>query len=721
MKLQHIARNIGGLRNAGASHKQKILSLLIPAFIHFLSIGIYLHPLTSAPTPSESPDHKQRWKLIYSPHPQLDEIHIMSTENHDISPQPTTSWTDAWYNDYWGRPLTSESSHKSWRPLSIWSFRFGKGGDGGRWLIAIVGKAVGGFMEGILGLFGSGLRSDNAETYNKALAPGDGSLASELFVHRFINVLIHAAIVQIIGAVATLLFSSRKQNQSNLQLYTKYISQILFALHPVHVEAVANVANRPHILALLFNTTILDPNVPLVAVAILGSMGLLTAETAIFQFPAIVLTMTAIRYRELLVEENKNEDGTTDTSQTASKTTSQKSPIVKTFITLLPRYLLLILISTTYLLYRHYNNSLSIPNGLIRPAENPFYDKLEKDEWTLGRRAMNYSYILSLHIMKSFGIEIVGSSHEYGFDCIPEIQSFHDFRLLLPLALTFLFLGMIAWSWYGWNTISRGRSCSNQLRKEKGEQIQSILLILVFFSWMATLFPIAGILKVGTFVADRIAVASSFGTCIFFGRFLATFCISVGGKTGNASMPKKKRFLTLLRFAVIVYMCTFDLARRTHNRAAEWMDSAPLLESSLKTCPRSIKSNLEMSKLYSGLVHHMLDLERSLSLIRTAQSIDHAYCDVHQQFAHVYFQQSKYIPFEEEMVKSLMCPFTMGQAMNNWNKYWKVMLHGGKNKEASERYQRYMSRIQEVIARAEKEEGVEMRSGSHVVGVKDEL
>ena len=97
--------------------------------------------------------------------------------------------------------------------------------------------------------------------------------------------------------------SSSNRKPSNLQLYTKYISQFLFALHPVHVEAVANVANRPHILALLLNTTIVDPNIPLVAVAVLATLGLLTAETAIFQLPAIVLTMTAIRYRELLATE----------------------------------------------------------------------------------------------------------------------------------------------------------------------------------------------------------------------------------------------------------------------------------------------------------------------------------------------------------------------------------------------------------------------------------
>ena len=51
-------------------------------------------------------------------------------------------------------------------------------------------------MEGILGLFGGGFRSWE-EIYSSTLE-GRGELASELFVHRSINVMIHAAIVQLL-------------------------------------------------------------------------------------------------------------------------------------------------------------------------------------------------------------------------------------------------------------------------------------------------------------------------------------------------------------------------------------------------------------------------------------------------------------------------------------------------------------------------------------------
>jgi protein involved in temperature-dependent protein secretion len=101
----------------------------------------------------------------------------------------------------------------------------------------------------------------------------------------------------------------------------------------------------------------------------------------------------------------------------------------------------------------------------------------------------------------------------------------------------------------------------------------------------------------------------------------------------------------------------------------------------------------------------MVDFKKALNLIETAHKIDPAYCDVHQQYGHVYFQQGRYIPFEEAMVQSLMCPFTMGQAMTNWKKYWNAVLtprNGVTDTEARKRYDGYMKRIEESIAREAK-------------------
>jgi hypothetical protein len=62
-----------------------------------------------------------------------------------------------------------------------------------------------------------------------------------------------------------------------------------------------------------------------------------------------------------------------------------------------------------------------------------------------------FSYETSLHVMKSLGVEIVGMSHEYGYDCIPEMRVGNyndvpvvDLRLALPLLLILVGAGLIA-------------------------------------------------------------------------------------------------------------------------------------------------------------------------------------------------------------------------------------------------------------------------------------
>ena len=589
----------------------------VAAVIYALSILIYMHPLTLAPTPSVahtnqgSVDDSFGWNLVHAPAPQLDELHITSKDHHDVNPPSdgTSSWMDAWSNDYWGRPLSFESSHKSWRPVSVWSFRMTKGGKAGGIALGFVGKVLGSISNSLLRVFGLGYEGSPSliEVIND---PRSTEPASELFVHRVVNVLIHATIVQLVGVVAALIFANDAngtKHQDKLHFWTRTLSMIIFALHPVHVEAVANIANRPHILALLFNATSLDPGTPLLAVAALSSMALLSAETAIFQFPAIMMTMLAVRYQEMRKSASS--------SRKENESEEQKPCIQQAIVSLLPRAVLLSMIAAIYLVYRHTNDSLSIPRGLIRPAENPFYAKIDANEWSYCQRLVNYSFILSLHILKSLGVELIGFSHEYGYDCIPEIQALKtvdgvpvlmvDLRLLLPLLLASLAIALFVRVWFG---APIGKDTNEAAPETVTEQR---LLVLVLFSWIATLFPISGILKVGTFVADRVAVASSFGVSIFVGRAIAKWML------GRADSPRDKgpdiqrlSGTSLPRPFFLTAFCLY-LAKRTHSRTADWMDSMTLLGSSLKSCPMSIKSNLEMSKLYSGLVPHMLDLGRA--------------------------------------------------------------------------------------------------------------
>ena len=544
-------------KNEGRKRKQSILFV----GVHMFCLLVYLVPLFTHSYP-------------YSP--VLDEAHIVSSDNKDVSGEAV--WYEALYNDYWGRPMTSPSSHKSWRPLTIWSFRY-----------------VG---------------------------------AKELWVHRVFNVITHAACAEVVSTLLT----------NPADVFTRILIKLLFALHPTHVEVTANAANRPHLLACLFAVVLSNPTLNIIGVVLFETMGLLCAETFIFSMPAILLTLT---YKQRQVSNDWND----------------------TITTLLPRYTVILLFTCLYIGGRWALDTLSIPDGLIRPAENPFY------EFTGLHRMRNYLYVISIHVAKSLNLDFIGFSHEYGKDCIPPLENWSDVRLFIPVGMILTVLTIVTFVWI--------------------KQRHYFLLLLVHLSWMATLFPISGIIKVGTFVADRIVVASTVSTTILMGTFLSKWL----QRRGNNKAIKGACIAAIL--LVMWY--------RVHARSLQWMDSLPLLQSSLRTCPRSAKSHLEMSKVHSGLYPNEFNLTKSLYHLNRVREIDPNMCDVHQQFAHVYIQQQKYLKFEEHLVQGVLCPFSMAGSVELWRRYWQL---AGQDAEGQQRYQEYNKIIQSAIKEEQRKEAM---------------
>ena len=115
-------------------------------------------------------------------------------KNPDLLPE--SSLTQLFYNDFWGTPLIHSGSHKSYRPLTVLTFRL---------------------------------------NYNLgALHP---------FGYHFGNVLLHALVTAIFTHLAKALL--RRQIPA-------MVAGLLFASHPIHTEAVAGVVGRADVLACLF-------------------------------------------------------------------------------------------------------------------------------------------------------------------------------------------------------------------------------------------------------------------------------------------------------------------------------------------------------------------------------------------------------------------------------------------------------------------------------------
>ena len=474
----------------------RFASIVLPILTHILAFAVYLIPLYfTLPVESDA---------------VLDEIHIMGPDFADV--RGTGPLIDLIKNDYWGRPMMRRDSHKSWRPFSILTFR---------WINSYSwGDKDGNILKM---LFRN--RSDH-----------------HIFFHRFVSVMIHATMCEMVSIVSCKLLPSKQKNGWEA-LFQRTLTKIICALHPVHVEAVANTANRPHIIALLISMVVVDDRTNIVFLFIAYAIGLASAETFIFQMPAIVLSMILIHWWKHSAHTLKS--------------------LQCTFKSLIPRIFIIFALTACYLGGRYYFNTLEILHGLIRKAENAFFD-LEGLQ-----RYLSFFWVTSIHIGKAFTIDPIGPAHEYGFDCVKPLNDFNDFRLIYPFGIVGLLL------------------VSSFISLRRG--LLDVMIFLVFSSWVATLFPICGIVRIGTFIADRLAVAASFAFCAFFGKT----CVIIG-----RYCQRKSQLIYTFSTIILIYIAI--CYKRVHKRTYQWTNNISLLESGLRTCPRSAKSNLEMSKIYSG-------------------------------------------------------------------------------------------------------------------------
>lgn len=142
--------------------------------------------------------------------------------------------------DFWGTPLQSATSHKSWRPVTTLSFRL----------------QAGELQEVSERLFKNGVKLRHGESSNFSL-----------FWFHLVNVLLHGINSVLCLFVARYFFptssatspstspsssSSSSATSADQHNSTALLAALLFAAHPMHCEAVSNVSGRAELLCLTF-------------------------------------------------------------------------------------------------------------------------------------------------------------------------------------------------------------------------------------------------------------------------------------------------------------------------------------------------------------------------------------------------------------------------------------------------------------------------------------
>ncbi|CAI8045701.1 Protein O-mannosyl-transferase TMTC3, partial [Geodia barretti] len=115
-------------------------------------------------------------------------------DNADL--RPNVSWFNLLRNDFWGTEISHRDSHKSYRPLTVATFRLN-------------------YMLHELEPLG----------------------------YHLVNVLLHSAVVYLYVLLCGVVFS---------EVWPALIAGLLFAVHPIHTEAVSGVVGRADVLSCLF-------------------------------------------------------------------------------------------------------------------------------------------------------------------------------------------------------------------------------------------------------------------------------------------------------------------------------------------------------------------------------------------------------------------------------------------------------------------------------------
>lgn len=121
--------------------------------------------------------------------------------NKQVSLGTDVTWASICSHDYWGTPILSPTSHKSWRPLTTLSFRI------------------------------------EFQHHGKSSSPHWMKLT---------NLILHILISCYVLEFGNLFIKDHCR--------TSFLAAMLFSVHPIHVEAVSGIVGRADLLATLIST-----------------------------------------------------------------------------------------------------------------------------------------------------------------------------------------------------------------------------------------------------------------------------------------------------------------------------------------------------------------------------------------------------------------------------------------------------------------------------------
>jgi protein O-mannosyl-transferase len=365
--------------------------------------------------------------LSYGPYLKGDFVFddsVAIVRNKDV-----TSTESVWAHDFWGARLNDTASHKSYRPLTTLMFRL--------------------------------------ESRYFGLNPTQ---------MKCMNFGLHLAITLLLLPLQAAL----KFKDQRLRFYTA----LLFAVHPVHVEAVSGIVSRAElmvgllfVLGLMVYISNCNSAVTLPLVAMIKSVAILFKETGIVILVSYKIGLCVPEFNFLslfqptcilldLVQNNEFRTSKQRRNLKISKRTVIRSSI-SLVITLLHVYVRLNIINFTSPTFKLQDNPGAMHSSFVV-------------------RALTQQYLYALNFWLCLCPQWL--SFDWAIGSIPLVLGFSDYRIIFVLAFH-LTMTLLVWKWR--RNLLMALSC----------------LVIPFL-------PASGIVKLGFVIAERVLYIPSIGFCM---------------------------------------------------------------------------------------------------------------------------------------------------------------------------------------------------------------
>lgn len=435
--------------------------------------------------------------------------------NRAINQLPT-NMTAIFLSDFWGASITDEESHKSYRPLTSLMFHL--------------------------------------EWVKWKLDPFHMKVIN-LFVHNINTILLLLLLRQ-------LRFSRFFNNKVAL------LTAVLFAVHPVHTEAVSGIVSRAdlmycflYLLALLNCSVNVGCEFWLAGIIIfLTIIGVLFKETAII----IPLSCVFIKY-----------------SMKQYYALPWKLQLRKLFnIT----NIFLALSTIIVIVLRLWISEFKSPK--FRHADNPI---AHAKGFLTRSLSQNYLYVHNLQIL----LNPLHLSFDWAFGCIKLVETFKDLRIFSIILL------------YALITI-----CLYNYQNNFNAIFGLCMTIIPFL-------PASGIIRVGFVIAERVLYVPSIGYC-----YLVSY--------GFVLLYEKLKVRVILTISFVILISAFTL--RCRQRAEEWLAEDRLFSSALLVCPNNAKVGILSAVIclytyiYTHIHTYVHNFNSSEILIANRTKCVHIFC-----------------------------------------------------------------------------------------------